>query len=284
MPTTEPLLGRLVALAAEPRVYVARRGLAVPDRHRDRALGGHDVATGEDAGMAGHQIGADLDHAVLDADVVDALEQPEVRLLAERQHERVGRKLLDLTGRLREPGLVELPVVVCDEPDGDAVVQAHAQQERGLQGRESAAEDDDVRPGAHGVSLRRVPMCSAPRSVRGRDRGCGHLAAGRMCARQDAEAGDLRGEHDENLGFVAGRHPGEAAISPRTARQARSVRTTARSRRGRRWRPPDTARGAVPPPSTAATTSGRRPVPLHGSPRQRRRPASAVRADRARGR
>ena len=37
-----------------------------------------------------------------------AVEQREVGLLAEREHERVGLELLELAGRLREAGLVEL--------------------------------------------------------------------------------------------------------------------------------------------------------------------------------
>ncbi len=52
--------------------------------------------------------GADLDDAVLDLDALDTLEQREVGLLAQGEDDRVGLQLLDLAGRLREPGLVEL--------------------------------------------------------------------------------------------------------------------------------------------------------------------------------
>ena len=74
----------------------------------DGALGGHHVAAGEDPRVAGHHVRADLDDAVVDLEPVDAVEQREVGLLAEREDERVGLELLGLAGRLREAGLVEL--------------------------------------------------------------------------------------------------------------------------------------------------------------------------------
>ncbi len=52
--------------------------------------------------------GPDLDHAVLDHDARRVLEQSEVYVLAERQHQRVGLQRLELAGRLGEAGLVEL--------------------------------------------------------------------------------------------------------------------------------------------------------------------------------
>ena len=52
--------------------------------------------------------GPDLHDAVLDLDAGHAVEQRQVRLLAEREHERVGLQLLQLARRLREAGLVEL--------------------------------------------------------------------------------------------------------------------------------------------------------------------------------
>ena len=54
------------------------------------------------------RFGPDLDDAVVDLDARHPLEQREVGLLAEREHERVGLELLELAGRLREAGLVEL--------------------------------------------------------------------------------------------------------------------------------------------------------------------------------
>ena len=52
--------------------------------------------------------GPTCDDAVLDLEAGHAVEQREVGLLAEREHERVGLELLELAGRLREAGLVEL--------------------------------------------------------------------------------------------------------------------------------------------------------------------------------
>ena len=78
------------------------------DADGDGPLVGHHVAAGEDARVAGHHVRADLDDAVVDLDAGHAVEQREVGLLAEREHERVGLELLELAGRLREAGLVEL--------------------------------------------------------------------------------------------------------------------------------------------------------------------------------
>ena len=89
---------------------------AVADRDRHRALGGHHVAAGEDARVAGHQVRADLHDAVVDLDARHAVEQRQVGLLAEREHERVGLELLELAGRLREPGLVELHLLEHEPP------------------------------------------------------------------------------------------------------------------------------------------------------------------------
>ncbi len=52
--------------------------------------------------------GPTLHDAVVDLDPGHAVEQREVGLLAEREHERVGLELLELAGGLREAGLVEL--------------------------------------------------------------------------------------------------------------------------------------------------------------------------------
>ena len=76
--------------AAQPRVDVARGLLAVADADGDGALGGHHVATGEDALVAGHHALVDLHDAVLDLEAGHAVEQRQVGFLAEREHERVG--------------------------------------------------------------------------------------------------------------------------------------------------------------------------------------------------
>ena len=82
--------------------------LAVPDGDGHGPLRRHHVAAGEDSGVAGHQVRADLDDPVLDLEPRDPVEQREVGLLPEREHERVGLELLQLARRLREAGLVQL--------------------------------------------------------------------------------------------------------------------------------------------------------------------------------
>ena len=51
---------------------------------------------------------ADLHDAVVDLDARHAVEQRQVGLLAQGEHQRVGLELLELAGRLREARLVEL--------------------------------------------------------------------------------------------------------------------------------------------------------------------------------
>src|SRR5215813_10976064 len=70
----ELVLGRRGILgAAQPRIDVARRLLAVADGDRHGALARHHVAAGEDAGTAGHHVGGDLHDAVLDLQPFDAV-------------------------------------------------------------------------------------------------------------------------------------------------------------------------------------------------------------------
>ena len=102
------LFRRRIDGAAQPGVDMTRRLLAVADRHRDGALRGDHVAAGEDAGMAGHHVGGDLHHAVLDLQSGHAVEQRQIDVLAEREHQRVGLQRLEFAGRLREALLVEL--------------------------------------------------------------------------------------------------------------------------------------------------------------------------------
>src|SRR5918995_6590482 len=87
---------RLETVSGQPRVDVARRAAAVAHRHGHGALGGDGVAAGEHAGPPGHEVVADLDRAVDELDARRALEQPEVGLLPERQHQRVGFQRLQL--------------------------------------------------------------------------------------------------------------------------------------------------------------------------------------------
>ena len=102
----------------------------------------------------------DLHDAVVDLDPGHAVEQREVGLLAEREHERVGLELLELAGRLREAGLVELHLLehelaVVGLLDGREPLHEHALLERLLDlevvGRHAVAGapvDDDRLLGA----------------------------------------------------------------------------------------------------------------------------------------
>src|SRR3974390_366320 len=76
-------------VSAQPCVDIARRLLSVAYRDRDGALGGHHVAAGEDAGVAGHHVGPDLHHAVLDLEPWHAIEQRQIDVLPKREHERI---------------------------------------------------------------------------------------------------------------------------------------------------------------------------------------------------
>jgi hypothetical protein len=52
-------------------------------------------------GAAGHHVRIDLHHAVLDLEAGHAVEQRQVHVLAERQHDRVRLERLEFAGRLR---------------------------------------------------------------------------------------------------------------------------------------------------------------------------------------
>jgi hypothetical protein len=86
---------------------VARRLLAVADGDRDGALARHHVAAGEDARMAGHHAGIDRDRTVVESQSRHHGEQPQVDVLAQRQHQRIGLDGLELAGRLREAGFIQ---------------------------------------------------------------------------------------------------------------------------------------------------------------------------------
>ncbi len=80
--------------------------MADGDGHRP--LGRDHVAAGEDAGAARHQVLADGHDPVVDLDPGHVLDQREVAILPEREHDRVRLELVEIAGRLREAGLVEL--------------------------------------------------------------------------------------------------------------------------------------------------------------------------------
>src|SRR5512147_2540717 len=81
----EILLRRFdVILAAQERVDVARRLLAVTDADRHRPLRGHHVAAGEQAGAAGHHLRRHDHRAViLELDARNVAEERRVGVLAE---------------------------------------------------------------------------------------------------------------------------------------------------------------------------------------------------------
>ncbi len=74
---------------------------------RDRPLRRNHVAAGEDAWVARHHVRADPHDPVLALEPGHAVEQRQVGLLAQREHEGVRLELLELARGLREAGLVE---------------------------------------------------------------------------------------------------------------------------------------------------------------------------------
>ena len=74
-------------LLAQPPVDVAGRLLAVPDGHGDGAFAGHHVSPGEHPGVAGHHPFVDSDDAVVDGQIGYFVEQRQIDILAERQHQ-----------------------------------------------------------------------------------------------------------------------------------------------------------------------------------------------------
>src|SRR5512132_9997 len=106
----EVLLRRLdVALAAQERVDVARRLLAVTDSDGDRALRRHHVAAGEETGTAGHHLRRH-DHraVVLELDAGDLAQERRVGVLTEGEDQVVGFQRLQLSRRPRPTLLVDL--------------------------------------------------------------------------------------------------------------------------------------------------------------------------------
>ncbi len=94
--------GRRVAGTCEPSVDVARRLLSMADRDRDVALRGHHVAAGENSGMPGHHVRVDLHDAIVNAEARNPVEQTEIDVLAEREHDAIRIERLEFAGRLRK--------------------------------------------------------------------------------------------------------------------------------------------------------------------------------------
>ena len=78
--------GRHIGFAAQPRIDMAGGFLAMADRNRNSAFGGHHIATCKNTGNPRHHIGTDLDHAVLDFEAWHPLQQRQIDILAEREH------------------------------------------------------------------------------------------------------------------------------------------------------------------------------------------------------
>src|SRR5262249_3967098 len=97
----------LIGAAAQPGIDMPRRLLAVADGDRDRPLGRYHIAARENAGMTGHHVWSDPHHAVLDLEPRHTVEERQIDVLPEREHERISLERFELSGRLREPGGVE---------------------------------------------------------------------------------------------------------------------------------------------------------------------------------
>ena len=123
----------------------------MPDADRHRPLGGHDVAPGEDPRVPGHERRVDHDGPVRHGEVRDAVEQGQVGLLAEREHEGVRLEVLELAGRLRETGLVELHALHAQVPGV------------GVRHRREPLDDHALLDGlGHLGVVRRHPVARAP--------------------------------------------------------------------------------------------------------------------------
>src|SRR5664280_221215 len=119
------LFHRRMGGAAQPGVDMKRGFLAVANSHRDGALRGNHVAAGEDAGMPGHHVRVDLHHAVLDLQSGHAIEQRQIDILAEREHQRFSLQRLEFAGRLRKALLVELHFLDGKYPVSYTHLRAH---------------------------------------------------------------------------------------------------------------------------------------------------------------
>jgi hypothetical protein len=89
-------------LTAKIRVHVSRGPLTVSNRVRHRAFVRHHVATGEHTRIAGLQIRPDDHRAVLvELQPTDLFQKCAVRILPEREDERIDLQRLEFAGRLR---------------------------------------------------------------------------------------------------------------------------------------------------------------------------------------
>ena len=93
----------------EVGINMPRGVFAMPYRDSYRSIRGYHVATREDAVVAGHHVGVDLDRVVpLELDTGDGFQEGSVGILPNRQDQRVGFQFLKFAGRLRPTILVKL--------------------------------------------------------------------------------------------------------------------------------------------------------------------------------
>ena len=176
-------------------------------------------------GMPVIMFGADLHHAVLDLQPGHAVEQRQVHVLPEREHQRVGLQRLELAGRLREALVVELHLLdreralrpACLMVESHLIMHAFLQRlldlevvRRHLLAR--AAVDDDRVGGAQALGGARhvdARCCRRRRPPRG-GRACGlflalHAAQHRArrrgssprAGRDVGALGDVRADREE---------------------------------------------------------------------------------------
>ena len=203
--------------------------------HGHGALARHQVAAGENAGCAGHQVGVDGHAAItLEHDAIEGVQEAAVGLLAERQHHGVGLQRFELAGRLRlavgaqhhgfKLQRARVDLVNAAEPfDGDAFVERFLRLE-GLRLHVGAVLDiDDHRflgaeparraRGIHGRVAGAVHRHPAPQLDRRAGGGVVQQADGsehmRGVAPGDVDApADLGADGDEHCVEFAGRTRG----------------------------------------------------------------------------
>ena len=145
---------------------------------------GHHVAAGEDARVPGHHVRSPtFTTPSCDRRARHAVQEREVDVLAERQHQGVGLERLELAGGLREALLVELHLLDGDRAarrpalDGREPLDQHALLERLLRPRSRAPASSRAcggrrssprsRPGAWRCAPRRWRCCRRRRRPRG---------------------------------------------------------------------------------------------------------------------
>ena len=100
---------RLIALPTQPRIHMPRGLLPMANRDSNRPLARHHIAACENSRMSSHHVQADLYHSILcKLDSGYLAKKTAIRLLTQRQHNRVGFERFELAGRLGAAVSVEL--------------------------------------------------------------------------------------------------------------------------------------------------------------------------------